>query len=541
MSGDINESAPFSPVKFLYGLYDKYSERKKRQKKVFRRKWITGARLEPKEMLNNRPYSKYRPREEDEILRSMLLEEKSILIRGDALAGKTRTAFEVLKSMGYLIDVIILLPEDIDSGTYPFADNYGMNIEIVILDDLDRFVEMSNFEKMIEMIKAKHFLIVATCQSGEKFELVSKKIDTCTIFDKNIVDLQPIPKDEAQRIAEREGIKWEDIDFDGSIGSVFMRLYEMRRRSDALEDREKEILQIIKKLYMCGIYEGNHLFPYTLIETVYMNDHPDNELDWVRVLGPLKSSGLIFIPEEKKIHAEEIYLEKVVKFNEPSSKLLVLKEMLDIFSHDCTVLIAIGNKAASYSFTRVQKTEYAKVVVRAYEKALKLMSANDLSMQYAMVQHSLGIAYRNLASMEDRKHNLERAIGAHEEALKVYTSEKFPMDHAMTWDNIGLAFSDLATLEERRTNLKKAIDAYEAEIKVETLKEFPMQYAMAQKHLGEAYTCMADMEEMGINLEKAARSYGEALEKLESINLPHQAQKIKNDLAVIFRELGQKY
>jgi tetratricopeptide (TPR) repeat protein len=539
MSGTTNGSVPFSPVKFLYGLYDKYSERIKKQKKLLRRKWISGARLESKDMLGNRPSYKYRPRDEDEILRNMLLEEKSILVRGNALAGKTRTTFEVLKSMGSLVDVIIPLPEDIDSGDYPFADNYGMNTEIVILDDLDRFVEMSNFAKMIEVIKAKHFLIIATCQSGEKFELVNKKIDICTVFGKNIVDIGLISKGEAQRTAEREDIKWEDTEFDGAIGSVFMRLHEMRRRYDALMEREKEILRIIKKLHMCGIYEGDHLFPYALIETVYIKDHPDTELDWLRVLGPLKSSELILVSEEKKIYVEEVYLEKIVQLNEPASKLSILKEMLDTFSHNYAVLIGIGNKAFSYSLVRVQKAEYAKVAVKAYEEALQLMTADESPIQYAMVQHSLGIAYRNLASMEDKGHNLKKAISAHEEALKIYTFEEFPMDHAIAWDNTGLAYSDLASVEERKLNLKKAVEAYEAEIKVETLKEFPMQYAMARKNLGMAYTCMADVEDMDVNLEKAARSYGEALEKFENLKLSHHAEKVKNELAVIFRELRQ--
>ncbi|WP_292353379.1 hypothetical protein, partial [Methanomethylovorans sp. PtaU1.Bin093] len=119
------------------------------------------------------------------------------------------------------------------------------------------------------------------------------------------------------------------------------------------------------------------------------------------------------------------------------------------------------------------------------------------------------------------------------------TFEEFPMDHAITWDNIGLAYSDLASVEERKLNLKKAVEAYEAEIKVETLKEFPMQYAMARKNLGMAYTCMADVEDMDVNLEKAARSYGEALEKFENLKLSHHAEKVKNELAVIFRELRQ--
>lgn len=540
MSGDTKESVPFSPVKFLYGLYDKYSERKKKQKKPLTRKWISGARLEPNDMLEDRPYCKYRPREEDEILRNLLLEDKSVLIRGNALAGKTRTAFEVLKSMGSLVDVIIPLPEDLDSGDYPFADNYGMNIEIVILDNLDRFVGMSSFGKIMDMIKAKHFLIVATCQSDEKLELVSKKVDIGTIFGNNIIDIGLISKDEAQRIAERENIKWEDIDFDGTLGSVFMKLHEMRKRYDALMEREKEILQIIKKLHMCGIYEGRHIFPYELIGTVFSAVHPDAELEWGSVLGPLKDSELVSVRDENKIHVEEVYLEKVVQFNEPASKLSILNEMFDTFSHNSAVLIGIGNEASSYSLVRIQKAEFLKAAVKAYEQALRLRPPEEFPIDHAMVQSSLGFAYRDMALVEERITNLEKAIIAHENALKVYTLDEFPMDHAINWNNMGLAYSDLAAVDERKKNLEKAIGAYEEAIKVRTLKEFSMQHAMAWKNLGMAYTCMADVEDKNNNLEKAAKSYGEALETFENLKLPHHAEIVKNDLAVILRELRQE-
>ncbi len=540
MSGDTKESVPFSPVKFLYGLYDKYSERKKKQRKLLKRKWISGTRLEPKDMLGDRPYCKYRPREEDEILRNLLLGEKSVLIRGNALAGKTRSAFEVLKSMGSLADVIIPLPEDLDSEGYPFADNYGMNIEIVMLDDLDRFVGMNSFSKIMEMIKSKHFLIVATCQSDEKFELVSKKVDIGTIFGNNIVDIGSISKEEAQRIAEREAIKWEDVDFDGTIGSVFMKLHEMRRRYDALVEREQELLRILKKLYICGIYEGRQLFPYELIETVFSADHPDAELDWESVLSPLEDSELVSVPDENTIHAEGVYLEKIVKLTDPVSKLLILNEMADTFSLNYSVLTGIGKEASSYSLIRIQKSEFLKVAIKAFEQALRLRTPEESSIDHAMVQSSLGVVYRDLAAVEERKKNLEKAIKAHEEALKVYTLDEFPMDHAMNWNNMGLAYSDLATVDKRMENLEKAIKAYAESIKVKTLKEFSMQYAMVWKNLGMAYTYMADIEDKNHNLEKAAKSYSEALEIFENLKLTNHEDIVKDDLAVILRELRQE-
>ncbi|WP_370573212.1 hypothetical protein [Methanomethylovorans sp.] len=540
MSGVTNGSVQFSPMKFLYGLYDKYFDKRKKQQKPFKRKWISGTKLEPEDLLENRPYYKYRPREEDDILRNLLLEEKSVLVKGVALAGKTRTVFEVLKSMGSLADVTIPHPDDIDSGDYPFADNYGMNIEVVILDDLDRFVEKSNFEKLLEIIRAKNFIIVATCQTGERFELLDKKLDIETVFAKNIIDIGHFSTDEAQRIAERENITWEDIDFDGTIGSVFLKLHEMQRRYNALIEREQEILRIIKKLHIAGIYEGKHIFAYDWVETVYSKDHPDTGLDWEQVLGPLKSSELVSAPEEKKIHVEEVYLEKIVKLSETTSKLSILKEMSDTFSLNHAVLTGIGDTASSNSLIRIQKAEYAKAAIKAYGEALKLRTLEEFPLDHAKIRKSLGMVYRNLAAVEERKNNLEKAIKAYEEALKVYTLEEFLMDHAMTWNNMGLAYADLAGIEERHKNLETAMKAYEEALKVTTLKEFPIQYAMTRKNLGMAYSSMADLEETKVNLEKATKAYGEALEIFESLKLLHHAKIVDNYLAAIFRELRQE-
>ena len=45
---------------------------------------------------------------------------------------------------------------------------------------------------------------------------------------------------------------------------------------------------------------------------------------------------------------------------------------------------------------------------------------------------------------------------------------------------------------------------------------------------------------MDVNLEIAARSYGEELEIFEHLKLSHHAEKVKNELAIIFRELRQE-
>lgn len=70
-------------------------------------------------------------------------------------------------------------------------------------------------------------------------------------------------------------------------------------------------------------------------------------------------------------------------------------------------------------------------IIQNCEEALEVYTLEHFPVQYAIIQHNLGNAYRNLAEIENRHENLKRAIEAYEEALKVFTKEKFPTVHCL--------------------------------------------------------------------------------------------------------------
>jgi tetratricopeptide (TPR) repeat protein len=78
-----------------------------------------------------------------------------------------------------------------------------------------------------------------------------------------------------------------------------------------------------------------------------------------------------------------------------------------------------------------------------------------------MTQNNLGIAYANLAKLEDTAANCKRAILAYETALEVRTLERFPLQYAQTQNNLGSAYATLAAVEDKAANCRKAFGAYE--------------------------------------------------------------------------------
>ncbi len=129
--------------------------------------------------------------------------------------------------MGKSVNVFVPSPNDIKREDF-FPKNKGKSIEVVILDDLNRFVRIGNFEKLMAIIMSKNLVIVATCQTGDPFKLVErilveKKLELETIFGENIIDIVDIAEAEARQIAKNADIKWEDTEFDGTIGSIFLK------------------------------------------------------------------------------------------------------------------------------------------------------------------------------------------------------------------------------------------------------------------------------------------------------------------------------
>ena len=513
--------------------------------------WKKSSSLEPKEVLGIRPFDKYYyQRPEDDSIGESLNNKENILIIGPPLSGKSRAAYQALVNLSKPHDVIIPKCTDINRENFIFPKHIKFwRPRVILFDDLHRLVEQQNFEHLFEIAMRNNVIILATCRSGMEYKKAKKKMldknmDLETIFANNI-ELKRVSEDIGRKIAHEVGRNWDEVRFDGTIGSILVPLIEMKRRFDECTEVEKTILRAIKNLYICGIYKKNQVFPLNWIRPLAKKDGLEGkDFEWSGWLENLENKELIVLAKDE-VQAEEVYLEYLVKPKSEMSNLDVLKQTLVAFSGVTDVLLRLGNKAYAMGIVELEIAEYMKIAIKAYEEALKVYTLERFPMQYSGIKNNLGAAYKMLAEIEAKTENCKKAIAAFEEALKVYTLERFPTDYAMTQNNLGIAHRMLAEVEEKTKaeNCKKAITACEEALKVYTLERFPMDYAMTQSNLGTAYGTLAEIEEKAENCKRAIEICKEALKVRTMERFPTQyalTQIILGNAYVTLAEVEEK-
>jgi len=261
-------------VAILIPVFGFIYNRWRRLKHYYKISWKKSSSLKPEDILGNRPFNEYYYfREEDDKIRESLRNKKNVLIIGPPLSGKSRAVYQALISNPY--DVIIPKCIDINLDTFPgFPRRLAFwRPRAILFDDLHRLVERRNFEHLLNSAIENNIVIIATCCSEMEYEKTKNimlkrwNIHLETIFE-NIIELGRISKDIGKQIAEKVGKKWDEIKFDGTIGSIFMPLSEMERRFNNCTDIEKTILRAMRDLYISGIYEG--IYEGNL---VFLKDH----------------------------------------------------------------------------------------------------------------------------------------------------------------------------------------------------------------------------------------------------------------------------
>ncbi len=514
--------------------------RNRRIKAYYEIIWKKSSSLKPKEVLGMRPFNKYYyQRQEDNLIGGSLNKKENVLIVGPPLSGKSRAAYQALMNLSKPHDVIIPKCTDINRENFLFPKHLKFwRPRVILFDDLHRLVEQQNFEHLLEIAMRNNVIIFATCRSGMEYEKVKKKMldknmDLETIFANNI-ELKRVLEDTGRKIAHEVGKTWDEVSFDGTIGSILMPLTEMKRRFDECTEVEKTILRAIKNLYICGIYEENQVFPLNWIRTLAKKDGLEGkDFEWNGWLENLESKELIALVKDK-VQAEEVYLEYLVKPKSEMSNLDIFEQTLAAFSGVTDALLRLGNRACVIGTVELEKAEYMKTAITAFKEALKVRTLERFPMDYAMTQNNLGAAYGILADVEAKAENCKKAIEAYEEALKVKTLERFPMDYAMTQNNLGNAYGILADVEAQAENCKKAIKVYEEALKVYTLDRFPVQYGGTQNNLGNAYGTLAEVEAKAENCRKAIEAYEEALKVYTKEELPELHASVADSLRLLY-------
>jgi len=534
----ILSAIPITLAVFIYN-------RNKKLKAYYEVIWKKSSSLKPKDVLGMRPFDKYYyQRPEDDSIGESLNKEENVLIIGPPLSGKSRAAYQTLVNLSKPHDVIIPKCTDINRESFLFPKHLTFwRSRIILFDDLHRLVEQQNFEYLFDIARRNNVIIFATCRSGMEYKKAKKKMldknmDLETIFA-NSIELERISADAGKKIAHEVGKNWDEVRFDGTIGSIFMRLMEMERRFDECTEVEKTILRAIKNLYICGIYEENQVFPLNWIRTLAKKDGLEGkDFEWSGWLGNLENKELLILVKDK-VQAEEVYLEYLVKPKSEMSNLDIFEHTLAAFSGVTDALLRLGNRAYAIGTVGLEKVEYMETAITAYEEALKVYTLERSLINYAMTQNNLGNAYRTLAEVESKAENCKKAIKAHYEALKVYILERFPMQYSSTQNNLGNAYGTLAEVEAKAENCKKAIAAYYEALKVRTVERFPMDCAMTQNNLGTAYSILGEVEAKAENCKKAINAYEEALKVYTLERFPMQYGATQNNLGNAYRTLAE--
>jgi len=507
--------------------------------------WKKSPSLKPKEVLGMRPFDKYYyQRPEDSLISGSLNKKENVLIVGSPLSGKSRAAYHALINLSKPHDVIIPKCTNINRENFLLPKHLKFwRPRVILFDDLHRLVEQQNFEHLFETAMRNNVIILATCRSGMehkkvKIKMLDKNMDLETIFA-DTIELKRVSEDTGRKIAHEVGKNWDEVRFDGTIGSILVPLTEMKRRFDECADVEKSILRAIKGLYTCGIYKENQVFPLNWIRTLAKKDGLEGkDFEWSGWLENLESKELIALVKDK-VQAEEVYLEYLVKPKTEMSNLDIFEQALVAFSEVPDALFRLGNRAYEIGTVELEKAEYMKTAITAYREALKVYTLERFPMDYAMTQNNLGNAYGRLAEVEAKAENCKKAIEAHKEALKVYTLERFPMDYAMTQNNLGTTYVTLAEVEAKAENCKEAITACEEALKVYTLERFPIQYGTTQNNLGNAYRTLAEVGAKAENCKKAIEVYKEALRVYTLERFPIQYATTQNNFGTAYGKLAE--
>ena len=226
----------------------------------------------------------YWRRTPDNLLDDHLRNNRSVLVVGNSLAGKTRALLEALKKLD---NTTVLAPKDIlvipaETDDEPLLPETGNGRFVAVFDDIDRILSKNTketLENFLLLLMEKKVIIAATCRRGNEFRLLESMISYRIRENLEPVFINRMTENQATNFKTFFAKKNKDkgaLDekaFDGNVGSYFMELSVMYERYMNLEklvkaydhlfipDRlPREILKALKYFYYTENTEGKATF-----------------------------------------------------------------------------------------------------------------------------------------------------------------------------------------------------------------------------------------------------------------------------------------
>lgn len=508
--------------------------------------WKRSSKLKAKEVLGERPCEDYYfERNIDGFITRAMERRRNALIIGPPLSGKTRAVFNALQKSKKNIKVLI--PRSVPMPAFQFPGNYGFGKDkMIFIDDLQYYIErQDSYHLFFRAAKEKSIPIIATCHSGREFKKVKNKMteqnmDIDIIFGDDIMEMEKISTDEGKQVAEKLGMKWDNVKFNGTIGSIFMRLSEMERRFDNCDTIEKTILRSLRILYKCGIYHDNSLFDINWIKkTAGVFELEGKDFEWTGWLKSLEDKEFIKLARKNRIWAEDAYLEFVVKPEAEISQLDMFEIIHDIFTEDVEVLQMAGERAYDAGAIDSHISEYMKFVIVVFDRILSLVNKENNKTEYFRAQNYLGQAYWSLSKVKDTLENCSKSIGYYNEILESITIESNPFEYAKIKNRIGNTYTAFAEVEDREKNCAIAIESYYEALKVFTIEDYPQDYARAHNNLGGAYIILSEVKDPVKNYKLAIEAFYESLKVRTMNEYPLVYALTKNNIANSYAKLSE--
>lgn len=350
---------------------------------------------------------------------------ENILIIGKPKAGKTRAAHEAIKRVkGFKI---IKFWEDLIK-IEELPDNLFEGQKIIFIDDLNKYIGKLDFNRLIKKLnsKSKKYMIVVTCRSGEEYKHCKKEFEEY-LKDFKKINLEDIDENTARDISNKFNLKFED--FDGTIGSLFLGISDMKLRYNDLPKECRVLLTVIKIF----AHAGSYIITKETLEKVYSakitKENMNTNYFFDEVVGKLKDNSFIFEVIGILTALHDTYLD-IPAHKVSLNDLVWLKK----------ILIEINDENALFNLGTVfYNVKYYDNALICFDKAIEINPDSNST-----------LINKGATLAELRKY--DEALTCYEKSLKINPNS----DEA--WTNKGTALINLGKYDEALNCYNKALE-----------------------------------------------------------------------------------
>ena len=284
----------------------------------------------------------------------------NILLKGKALAGKTRAIYQLLqKKSSEDPSILILIPEpgNLNPNSLSHIKKKFPSV-VVVLDDIDQYFIESKAKAaniFIEELILNGCKILATCKNGPEFKQFYHNSTTGVKDVFKNLEIPTLSDDEFKEVVLYLNSDENDPEYDGNIGSLILPINLMRERYENLKDSKDDVdkiaINLLKSLkalnyssnfhskrtfeiyklkeFCLGIHIGKHARPggyegnlmqAKMLEALkiteegkiqFFTDNADAALQRIET----DNFNLNFIIKKNNlVEVEEVYLDKIVQY-----------------------------------------------------------------------------------------------------------------------------------------------------------------------------------------------------------------------------------